>query len=128
MNEQDSGSGSSVASWLAERCQKEGLSLRQAAAKTGLSHATISDIIKGNCPSPESIKKLAGAFSGNGDHHRLALEDKLLVLAGYRSERPKEKEISEPMGRLLDKLSHFDEAQLKIMGRFADFISQMETK
>jgi len=104
------------------------LSLRQASAKTGLSHATIADIIKGVHPSPETIGKLAGAFSASGNHHRLALEDKLLILAGYRSERPKEKELTEPMARLLDKLSEFNEPQLKIVGRFCDFLSQLEVK
>jgi len=32
------------------------------------------------------------------------------------------------MARLLDKLSQFNESQLKIMGRFADFVSQLEAK
>jgi len=112
-----------LGSWLEERCHKESLSLRQAAAKTNLSHATIADIIKGTNPSPETIRKLAEAFSGGGDHHRDALEDKLLTLAGYRREREKDKP-NEPMARLLDKLSNFNESQLKIMGRFADFISE----
>ena len=117
-----------LATWLEERCQKESLSLRQAAQKTGLSHATIADIINGVHPSPETVRKLAGAFSANGDHYKLALEDKLLILAGYRSERPKEKEVTEPMARLLDTLSDFNEPQLKVMGRFADFVSQLEVK
>ena len=113
--------------WLDERCKKEGLSLRQAAAKAGLSHATIGDIIKGSRASAETIKKLARAFGGDG-HRGLALEDKLFTLSGYRSERPESDQISEPMARLLDKLSQFSEPQLKIMGRFADFISEMERK
>lgn len=128
MNNNNSGQGKGLAVWLEERCQNEGLSLRQAAAKTDLSHATIADIIKGVHPSSETVRKLAGAFSSDGVHHRLALEDKLLILAGYRSERPKEKELSEPMARLLDRLGNFNEPQLKIMGRFADFVSQLEVK
>jgi len=128
VNSSNPGQGEGLAVWLEERCKKEGLSLRQAARKTGLSHATIADILKGVHPSPETIRKLAEAFSESGDHHRLALEDKLLILVGYRSERPKEKELTEPMARLLDKLSELNEPQLKIMGRFADFISQMEAK
>jgi len=36
-----------LGSWLAERCKQESLSLRQAAAKTGISHATVADIITG---------------------------------------------------------------------------------
>jgi len=124
----NTGKRGSLATWLQEKCQKEGLSLRQASAKTGLSHATIADIMNGAHPSPESIQKMAGAFSASGDYHRMALEDKLLNLVGYRSPRPKEKELTEPMARLLDKLSEFNEPQLKVMGRFADFVSQLEAK
>jgi len=114
--------------WLEGKRQKQDLSLRQVAAKTGLSHTTIAEILKGNCPSPETIKKLAQTFGASGDHHRMALEDELLILAGYRSERPEEKEFSEPMARLLDQISEFKVHQLKIMSRFADFISQKETE
>jgi len=112
--------------WLKERCQKEGLSLRQAATKTGLSHATIADLMNGAQPSAETVRKLAGAFGGDG-HTRMALEDKLLSLGGYRSERPEE-ELTEPLARLLDRLSLFNEAQLKIVGRFCDFLGEMEKK
>lgn len=111
--------------WLAERCQEEGMSLRQAAQKTGLSHATISDVIKGTQPSPETIKRLVRAFGGNGRHAELALEDELLVLAGYRTPRPKE-EIDGRLARLLDKLVAFNEPQLEAVGHFIDFISKME--
>jgi len=111
--------------WLEERCREEKLSLRDAAAKSGLSHATISDLMRGSQASAETIRKLAAAFSGDG-HHQRALEDKLLILAGYRSE-PLE-ELSEPMARLVDRLSGFSESQIRIMGRFADFIDEMEKK
>ena len=88
-----------LGSWVVERCRVEGLSLRQAAAKTGLSHATIRDIMNGGSASAETIRKLAAGFGGDGEATRLAVEDKLLTLCGYRSERPEEK-LSEPMGRL----------------------------
>ena len=113
--------------WLEERCQEERLSLRQAAEKTGLSHSTIADIIKGVQPSAESIKKLAEAFSGDGSH-RLVLEDKLLVLAGYRTPRSEGDEPSELVAQLLDKLSHFSDPQLKIVRHFVNFVSEMEGK
>lgn len=113
--------------WLEARCRDEHLSLRQAATKTGLSHATIAGIRNGNQPSAESIKKLAGAFSGNGQE-LLALEDSLLVLAGYRIERPEGQELSQPVCRLLDKISQFSEPQLQIMERFADFIAETGEK
>ena len=110
--------------WLRQRCEKEGLSLRQAAAKTGLSHNTIYQILNNGSASPDSIMKLAQAFGGNGQL-KFMLEDKLLVLAGCRSYRPGEK-FSEPLARVLDKLSEFSESQLKIMSRFADFLSEMK--
>lgn len=125
MENKNNGPGQTVGSWLEERCQKGGLSLRQAAQKTGLSHTTIADIIKGKKPAPETIKNLAAAFGGDGDHQRRTLEDKLFTLAGYRSERPQEAQPSEPMARLLDQLSQLDEPQLKVMSRFADFIAGM---
>lgn len=109
--------------WLGERCREEGLSLRKASAKTSLSHATIADLIKGGSPSSETIRKLSEAFSGGGDHQRQALEDKLLTLAGYRSKRKRE-EVNESLAMLLGKLSKFSEPELKIMGRFADFLSE----
>jgi len=110
--------------WLRQRCEKEGLSLRQAAAKTGLSHTTISQMLNGGSASPDSIRKLAQAFGGD-NHRRFVLEDKLLVLAGCRSYRPGET-FSEPLARVLDKISLFSESQLKIMSRFADFLSEMK--
>jgi len=110
--------------WLRQRCEKEGLSLRQAAAKTGLSHTTISQMLNGGSASPDSIRKLAEAFGGNGQL-RFVLEDKLLVLAGCRSYRPGEK-FSEPLAQVLDKIGQFSESQLKVMSRFADFLSEME--
>ncbi len=58
--------GGLVGRWLRDRCERKGWSLRQAAANTGLSHATIGDIMKGGLPSAESIRKLAAAFGGNG--------------------------------------------------------------
>ena len=113
----------SLGQWLGEKCQEEKLSLRQAAVRTGLSHATIFDIIKGGSPSAESIRKLAKAFSGDGYQHHLALEDKLLILSGYRSQRPREA-MSEPLARLLDKLMRFGEPELRVMESFADFLSE----
>ena len=117
----------SLGEWLEQRCQEQGLSLRQAASKTGLSHATIRDIVNGNRASAESIKKLAQAFAPDGYMERLTLEDILLVLAGYRTPRPEGEEITEPMARIMDRMRQFNEKQLKIMGHFADFLSQIGT-
>jgi len=113
--------------WVEETCKQERLSLRQAASKTGLSHATIDDIRKGGGASAETIRKLAQAFGGDG-REMLALEDKLLNLSGYRSERPEGEDLSEPMARLLDRLSGLNEPQLKIVERFAEFLSEMRVK
>ncbi|MBA7586616.1 hypothetical protein ES708_28618 [subsurface metagenome] len=111
-----------LADWLASRCREEKLSLRQFGARAKLSHATISAIIKGTRPSGATIVKLAAAFSADGSAQRGALVDYLLGLCGYRSERPGE--FSEPIARLLDKMSRFSEPQLRVMERFADFLSE----
>ena len=125
MNDQPTGLGE----WLKQVCQKQGLSLRQAAEKAGLSHATIGDIMNGTRPFPETIRKLAQAFGGDGTQQKLALEDHLLVLAGYRTPRPQGQELSQPLARLIDRLSEFSEPQIKIIGRFADFLAdEMEKK
>lgn len=113
-----------LSKWLLGVCQREGLSLRQAGVKTGLSHATIRDVMNGSSASPETIKKLAKAFSG-GDHHRLALEDELLVLAGYRSQEP---QVSEPLAQLMDVVSDFSEPQLKLLRAFAIYLAEVGGK
>lgn len=110
--------------WLEERCKRDRLSLRQAAAKTGLSHVTIAEIMKGGSASAETIKKLAQGFSGDGQQ-RLALEDRLLVLAGHRTERPDE-ELSEPLAQLMDTAKQLSEPQIKMMLHFADFLTEIE--
>ena len=120
------GEQGNLGQWLEERCKKEHLSLRQAGARTGLSHATISDIKKGGHPSATTIVKLAKAFSGNGTNARLALEDKLLTLAGCRTERPLSPELNESVARLMDKVGGFSEPRLKMMARFADFLMEIE--
>jgi transcriptional regulator with XRE-family HTH domain len=111
----------SLAKWLEERCRKEGLSSRQAAAKVGVSHATIASIKKGIRPSYATIMKLANAFSNNGEHQRAALENHLLNLCGYRSGNVTEVKSSEPLARLMDKLSKLDEGRLKVVESFVDF-------
>lgn len=115
-----------IGQWLKQRCQGEHLTLREAAAKTGLSHGTIADVIKGNRPAPETLMRLAQAFGG-GPNESLALEDNLLELAGYRTPRPRG-EVTQPMARLIDKADQLNEPQLKIMTRFADFLMEIENK
>lgn len=110
--------------WLEKRCKDEGLSYRKAAAMTGVSHATIAEIINGNRPSAATIVKLASAFSGNGQHQKAVLEDLLLSLCGYKSKQSEE-EVSEPLGRLMDKVSHLNDAQLSIVEQFADFVAKI---
>ena len=100
--------------------------MRQAAVKTGLSHATIADIIKGASPSPETVKKLAQAFGGSSNE-KLALEDNLLILAGYRTPRSEGEEPSVPLAQLIDRLNQFSEPQIKIMTRFADFLAETDS-
>ena len=121
MEEHSSGLGE----WLKGRYDEEGLSLRQVANKTGVSHQTIAGLINGKKALPQTIKKLAEAFGGNGINGRLALEDRLLVLAGYRTPRPREK-LSEPLAKLMDKVQKFDEPRLKMMLSFADFLVEID--
>lgn len=111
---------------LKEMCEKEHLSLRQVAAKTGLSHTTIDDVIKGRHPSAETIRKFAQGFCRDGINQRLALEDYLLMLAGYRTERPERKEPSEVLGQLMDKAEELSEARVKMVTRFIDFLIEIE--
>jgi len=121
-------STSGISQWLKERCKSENLSVRGVATKTGLSHATIADIINGaTLPSSETIKRLAQAFGEDGNE-KLALEDSLLILAGYRTKRPNGQDISESVARLLDKVADFDENQLKLMAQFAEYLAGMEKK
>lgn len=54
-----------------------------------MSHTTIADIIKGKHPLPETIRKLAQGFGGDGAQG-LALQDRLFVLAGYLREHTRE--------------------------------------
>ncbi|GAI43662.1 unnamed protein product [marine sediment metagenome] len=112
-----------VSQWLEDRCHREHLSLRQAAARTGLSHATVGDIIRGGHPSPQTITKLAQAFS-DGTNQRLALEDRLLVLAGYRTPHPER--VSEALAQVIDKVREFSEPQLTMMVSFANFLKSLE--
>ncbi len=121
-----SGPPTPLGDWLKETCEKQGLSLRQVAARSNLSHGTLADIIKGAHPSPKTIKKLAKCLAGEG-YERLALEDNLLVLAGYRTQRPQEQNLSQSLARLMDMASRLSDAQLKLMVRFADFLAEIET-
>lgn len=116
----------SVAQWLHERCQEGSLSVRDVAAKAGLSHSTVADIKNGTHPSAETLSKLVKAFSGDG-HERVALENHLFILAGYRTPLPGE-EPSQALGEIIDMLSKFSAEQLKVMKHLADFISSLEGK
>ena len=116
-----------VSDWLRKRCEQTGLSLRQVGAKAGLSHTTIAEVLNGKAtPNPGTIKKLALAFGGNGQR-RLVIEDRLLVLAGYRTRHPKP-ELSETMAHLLDKVEQLDEPQVKLLSHFVDFLVGIEAE
>jgi transcriptional regulator with XRE-family HTH domain len=111
--------------WLRETCRAEGLSLREAAAKAGLSHSTIADIVKGSSPTPETIKRLAHTFGGNG-RQKLALEDSLLILAGHRTERPNGEDLRRSLAKLVDTVSGFSDAKIDMVTRFAEFVAELE--
>ncbi len=115
---------SGLGRWLKERCQQERLSLRQTAARTGLSHGTVEGIIKGASPSPQTMMKLVHAFA-RSENERLALEDHLLMLAGYRTQRASVKELPELVARLLDLVARFNDKKLKLMVDFAEFLTEL---
>ena len=114
-----------LSQWLKETCRKEHLSLRQAGERAGLSHSTVHAIVKGGHASAETVTRLARGFAGDGINQRQVLEDRLLVLAGYRTEQPGEK-LSEPLAQLIDKVQKFDEPQIKMMLSFADFLVEID--
>ena len=116
--------GNGLGLWLQEVCDKDKLSLRAAGEKTGLSHSTIRDIVKGNTPSIDTIRKLAAAFS-SGSHHGQVLEDKLLILAGHIIAR-QAAITSEPLARLMDTIDGFSEQQLKVLIHFAEYLKNLE--
>jgi transcriptional regulator with XRE-family HTH domain len=112
-----------MSDWLDLICRENHLSLRQAADRSGLSHSTLASIKKGTRPTAATISKLAAAFSNDGPNQRATLEDRLLTLCGYRSS-PEVKQ-SEPLARLVDKLSRFSDGQLIIMENIVDFCATL---
>lgn len=126
-SEKGKGEPATLAQWLEQRCKDEKLSYRQAARKGGVSHATIASIRKGARPSAATVVKLAKAFGNDGNNQKAALEDHLLSLCGYRSERTAPV-LSEPLARLLDKLSHFSEEQLKAIEHIIEFSVSLGNK
>ena len=116
-----SNGANTLGAWLKNKCAEERLSLRQAAAKAGLSHVTISDIINGGRPSATTIGKLAEAF-GNGNTQTAELKDLLLGLSGYRGS-PRDEETGEHLGRVMDKLKDFSPKQLEVIEDLAGFIT-----
>ena len=54
---------SGLGQWLRERCEADGLSLRDAAARVGVNHGTIAKIMDGASPSPQTFRRLVRAFA-----------------------------------------------------------------
>lgn len=117
-----------LAEWLTEKCRERHLSFRQAAAKANISHTTLTKIKNGARPTAATISKLAEAFRGDGPNQKAALEDHLLTLCGYRSTYPEETKTREPLARLIDKLSGFDDDQLKLIDTLVDFCTDLGDK
>ncbi|HUV55917.1 MAG TPA: helix-turn-helix transcriptional regulator [Dehalococcoidales bacterium] len=107
--------------WLRERCKNEHLSLRQIGGRAGLSHSTVHTIIKGGHASAETVTKLAHAFGRDGNR-KIALEDELLILAGYRT---RQEHISQPLAELLDIVNDFSEPQLRVVSAFATYLTEV---
>lgn len=110
--------------WLKERCQVEHLSLRQVGDKADLSHSTVHAIIKGKRATAETVTKLAHAFGGDGNQ-RTALEDELLILAGYRT---RQEHVSQPLAELLDIVGNFSKSQLKVVSAFATYLTEVSQR
>jgi transcriptional regulator with XRE-family HTH domain len=123
---QTSSDAKTIAEWLDLKCQEAHLSLRQAADRANLSHATLASIKNGSRPSAATISKLAAAFANNGANQKSALEDRLLTLCGYRSSL--EVKQSEPMARLVDKLSRCSTDQLVLVENIIDFCITLSEK
>ncbi|MFW6112588.1 MAG: helix-turn-helix domain-containing protein [Chloroflexota bacterium] len=115
----------SFGEWLRVMCERQGLSLRQAGQRAGLSHGTIEGIIQGTMPSADTVKKLARAFGGDG-REGLALEDTLLVLAGYRT--PRSDDMSQSLAHLMDLAADLDESKLKLLADFVDYLKRMDKR
>ncbi len=110
--------------WLVRKCRERGLSLRKASIKAGLSIATIAALVRGAHPRPETIKKLARFFSGEGAgvSEIAALEDHLLILAGDRTPTPEAK-YSEALSRVVAKLRGCEEREILLVEHFIDFLN-----
>jgi len=113
-----------IGQWLESKGKAESLSIRQMATKAGVSHQTIAGLINGTSPSIETIKKLARSF-GEGHQQTLSLEDELFALAGYRTPHTEGNRPNQAFAEVMDKISNFNDPQLKIMARFADFLIEM---
>ncbi len=109
--------------WLRLICKERRLSLRQAEKIIGISHSTVNFIMRGHPVNLRTVQKLAKAF-GDGECHRRALEDKLMVMAGFR-QRPIE--VSEAVGRLLDGIGDFSDDEFKILAEFADYLKEIRS-
>ena len=112
-----------LAGWLQRKCDEEHLSLRGAGEKIGVSNGTIASVLRGKRPSVDTIDKLAIAFSSNGQYERTSLKDWMLSKCGYRNNNEKG-EMRQPIARLMDKVTNFNDEQLKIMEQFAEFINR----
>lgn len=111
--------------WLKGKCKQERLSVRNVGIRCGLSHTTIAEILKGQGVMGSTIKKLAQGFA-TSEAEKLALEDKLLILAGFRSERPEESTLTESQAHLIAKVKLAGEAEVEMMLSFASFLKAIK--
>jgi len=82
--------------------------------------------VRGCRPSPQTIRKLAIFFTGNGASQAEvgALEDHLLALAGYRTPVPEARK-SEALMRVEAKLRGCDGRKLSLIEQFIDFLNSL---
>ena len=86
----------------------------------------VTVVVRGGRPSPQTIRKLARFFSGDGasPSEMSAVEDHLLALAGYRTMLP-EALNSETLSRLEAKLRGCGERDLTLIESFIDFLNSL---
>ena len=113
-----------IQQWLKERCERERLSSRDAGIKCGLSHVTIAEILNGQGVRADTIKKLVQGFA-TSEAEKLALEDKLLILAGFRSERS-ESVLTEAQATLIETVKLASKAEVEVILSFVDFLKAIE--
>jgi len=107
--------GQDLSRWLQEKRRQDGLSLREIARMTDLSHGTVAGILRGVRSRPETLEKLARGFGGGS-----TLQDQFLEMAGYRKQRRGRPSVA--LAELIDKATALDDHQVRMLVSFAEIM------